>query len=285
MTAANSESVRMEVDYNLDDKPESMIALLRTIQPAIVGLRNWRLDLSKCGYIGPYAGAIIVTALLEARSRGLTCDLILPTSPAKLVSFCKSSALEFHAGVGPMPDEHERHSETIPMRVLKGTSFSIPDPFIALISQHIDLDSEVEEYLRTCIIEVVQNVEDHSRSAIGAVAAARYMCKSKEIRIAIVDRGVGIGATVRQRYPEIASNRNAIAGVMEGGVSAKSRPNNMGVGVSTLCAIIQNQLKGRVFIISEDTAVSRQSGRPDYWPYLGRRFPGTAVFMNVPVEY
>ena len=78
---------------------------------------------------------------------------------------------------------------------------------------------------------------------------------------------------------------HAIARVMEGGISAKSQPNNMGLGVSNLCAIIQHQLKGRVFIVSEDTAVNRQPDRQDHWTHLDHPFPGTAVFLNVPVEY
>lgn len=94
-----------------------------------------------------------------------------------------------------------------------------------------------------------------------------------------------MATTVRRRHPEFSTNREAIARVMQGGVTAKSRPNNMGVGVSNLCAIVRHQLKGRVFIVSKDTAVNHQPGRQDHWSQLDHPFPGTAVFLNVPVEY
>jgi two-component sensor histidine kinase len=171
------------------------------------------------------------------------------------------------------------------MRVLKKSSFSDPDPIVELLRHHVELDPETEEFLRICINEVVQNVEDHAASPIGAVAAARYMRTSNEIRIAIVDRGMGIETTVRGRHPEIPDTRQAIARVMQGGISAKSRPNNMGVGISNLCAIVQLQLEGRVFIMSQDTCVNRQPRRHDHWTHLECPYPGTAVFINVPVDH
>lgn len=279
------EQVCLEVDYNLDDMPESMLALVRTMQAAFRGDKPWQLDLRKCDSLGPYAGAIIVAALLESRSRNCACELLLPTNPAKLVNFCRRSALEYYAGLGPMPEGLDEQPETIPMSVLREVTFATPDPIVELIRRHVNVDEEVEESLRTCVNEVVQNVVDHAASPVDAVAAARYIRGKKQVRIAIVDRGDGIGTTVRRQHPEIPNNREAVARVMKGGISAKSRPNNMGVGVSNLCAIVQHQLKGRVFIMSQDTAVNRHFGKQDHWTHLEYPFPGTAVFLNVPVDY
>lgn len=282
---SKTDIVRLEVDYNLDDMPGSVIALIKTMQPAFQGDKPCQLDLRRCGYLGPYAGAIIVTTLLESRLRNRECSLVLPTDPPQLANFCRRSALEHFAGLGPMPEGTEPQPATIPMRVLQKARFSDPDPIVELIRRHVRLDDEVEEYLRICINEIVQNVEDHAKSPVGAVAAARFIFSKNQIRIAIVDRGKGIGTTVRGKHPEISSNAQVLARVMEGGISAKSRPNNMGVGISNLCAIIQHQLKGRVFIVSEDSAVNRQPERQDHWTHLDHPFPGTAVFLNVPVDY
>lgn len=282
-TTPKVQPLHLQVGYNLDDMPASVMALVRTMQPALNGTQPWQLDLTGSDYIGPYAGSIIVATLLESRTRGVACELVMPTKPPRLVDSCRRSGLAHFAGLGSPPPQNELGSETIPMSTIQQVTFSTPDPIIELIRRHTSVDDELEENLRTCVNEVVQNVVDHAASPIHALTAARYIRSKQQIRIAIVDRGDGIGTTVRRRHPEFSTNRDAIARVMQGGVSAKSRPNNMGVGVSNLCAIVQHQLKGRVFIVSEDTAVNRLPDS-DHWTYLDQPFPGTAVFLNVPVD-
>lgn len=273
------------IDYNLDDRPESMIALVRSMHLLFNAECSWRLDLHACAYLGPNAGAMIAATVLHARSRGLAPEVVLPSEPRELVEFCYASALQYYVAATPFPGVPTRRPETIPMQVLRQSSFSDPDPFITLLRRHIDTDADVEDYLRVCINEAVQNVQDHAESPIGAIAAARYMSRPREIRIVIVDRGVGIGTTIRRRYPEIPDARAAISRVMEGGITAKSRSNNMGVGISNLCAIVQHQLGGRVFILSENAGVNRQPSRRDVCTSLDFPYPGTAVFINVPVEH
>lgn len=66
---SKTQPVRLDVDYNLDDMPESVLALIRTMSPAFTGNTPWQLNLSRCGHLGPFAIAIIVAALLESRSQ------------------------------------------------------------------------------------------------------------------------------------------------------------------------------------------------------------------------
>lgn len=104
------------------------------------------------------------------------------------------------------------------------------------------------------------------------------------VRVAIVDRGLGIGTTLAARHPQIQNAEAAITKVVKGGISAQSRPNNMGVGISNLWGHITNPLGGEIFIITEDVmGFSDREGRLRTMP-LGVRFAGTGVFFTVPVD-
>lgn len=88
------------------------------------------------------------------------------------------------------------------LRVLTTAGFRDADPVIELVRAHVKISEDMEEYLRSCINEVIQNIQDHAKSKIGGVLYARFMTASSEVRIAIVDRGDGIYTTLKRRYPD-----------------------------------------------------------------------------------
>ena len=57
----------------------------------------------------------------------------------------------------------------------------------------------------------------------------------------------------------------------------------MGVGISNLAGIIVRQLRGELFIVSEDAFADGKEGRFPTARGLGASFPGTAVFFTVPM--
>jgi hypothetical protein len=48
-----------------------------------------------------------------------------------------------------MPEGHEECPLTIPMRVLKKSSFSNPDPFVDLIRQHVIFNRSLDAVRKT----------------------------------------------------------------------------------------------------------------------------------------
>jgi hypothetical protein len=148
----------------------------------------------------------------------------------------------------------------------------------------MELDADREDQVRTCVQEVIQNIVDHSSSPIGGVLAARYIESSAEVRVAIVDRGVGIDRKLRERYPDTTSSSIALERVIKGGYSSQSRPNNMGIGVSNLFALTQTA-GGRMALFSGDAFAEVHGGMvgPRIYP-TGCWFPGTAVFFSLRVS-
>jgi hypothetical protein len=266
----------------LNDSPQSMTSFLRRIRPILEASAGaWHLDLTKCTYIGPDAAAILVATHLDAVMRGVEARVTLPSGNPALDAFLKFSGVAHYLTGVPLPQSDP--DLVIPVRVQTRASFNDPDPIIKLISRHASLEVDTEEYLRICINEVVQNVEDHAESPVGCVTCARFLKNVGEVRVAIVDRGRGIGTTLREKHPGIKSTAEAMQRVIEGGYSAKSRPTNQGLGVSNLSNIVIRQLNGELFIVSEDAFADGKSGRLPFARLSGVRFQGTGVFFSVPL--
>jgi two-component sensor histidine kinase len=146
------------------------------------------------------------------------------------------------------------------------------------VRRHARISDDVAQYLHICINEAIHNVEDHAASPVGAVMGARFFTRSQEVRIAIVDGGVGIATSLRTRYATFTTAKTCLQKVIEGGYSALSRRNNMGVGISNLCNIVVQQLGGAIIIVSEDGYAKGQAGHMPLAHSLVNRYPGTGVF-------
>jgi hypothetical protein len=210
-------------------------------------------------------------------------EVILPSKNKRIIAFRHFSGLDHFFNGGSQPDSSHPDNVTVPLQVVERATWNAADPIINLVHKHADLSEDDETYLRNCVNEVIQNVEDHAQSSFGAVYCARYLLKRDAVRVAIVDGGLGIGTTLRKRHPQIVSATAALQQVVVGGITAQSRPNNMGVGISNLWGHVTNPLEGEIIIVTEDViGWSDRSGRLQVEP-LGARFAGTGVFFTVPV--
>jgi hypothetical protein len=259
-----------------------MTAFLRRLAPIFSSaVTDWSLDLSRCTYLGPDAAAVLVACFIDAQHQGIKATVQLPRGNPRLDAFVQYSGLDHYLTGAPRaaadPDI------VIPVQVQTTSNFSDPDPIINLVARHATVRTETEEFLRICINEVIQNVEDHARSDVGCVTCARFLQNLGQVRVAIVDLGRGIGTSLKERYPEMTDTADALRRVIEGGYSAKSRPNNMGVGISNLAGIVVRELRGELFIVSEDAFADGKEGQLPVARALGACFPGTAVFFTVPL--
>ncbi len=101
--------------------------------------------------------------------------------------------------------------------------------------------------------------------------------------MAIVDLGVGLAGSLRRRYPDVGDDRDALARIALGGLSAKSRENNAGLGLEHLRNITA-RLGGELTLISGHAHGVVHGGRPRWaQSSLANRFHGTALFLRMPV--
>lgn len=161
------EIVRSEIDFSVNDSPQSVVAFLRRIRAIFdPDVPAWHVDLTKCNYLGPDAASILVASVFEARRLGVRCEVTLPTGNPALEAFCEYSGLRHHLTGKPLPDLDHPANVTIPIRIDHESNFSDPDPIIRLVRVFVPLLDENEDYLRICVNEVIQNVEDHAESSI-----------------------------------------------------------------------------------------------------------------------
>ena len=244
----------------------------------------WRIDLRKCEYLGPDAAAILFALLVQARISGRQWEIRLPTGPPPLLGFCRFSGLAFEVDGSTLPDPDHPGNETLRLARFMRNTWNLPDPLIRLVRKHIPLSKDGEDYLRICIGEVLQNIEDHSESPVGGVLCARFLSKTQQVRVAVVDRGHGILGTLRARYPSISSPMEALGKVVRGGYSAKSLRRNAGIGLRNLATFATAQ-GGNLTLISGSGVLEMTPASA--MPRLEQRafdFQGTAVFFTLHVE-
>jgi hypothetical protein len=239
-----------------------------------------RLDLSDCCSIQIGAATTIAAIALLCRERGQQAEIILPTWRPELVKFCTACGLNHYLKGEPLPDADDSGSAVVRIRQLRQSRWQDPDPVIAMLRRHVALSEEYEESLRICISEVIQNVQDHAQSPIGALIAAHF--DQSWAAIAVIDCGVGIATSLRQAHSHISDGAAALQQVLEGGVSAKSRPNNQGVGLNNVATIVGRQFRGLMTLFSEDAGAATSIAAGIRTIRLPSRYPGTGVILEIP---
>jgi hypothetical protein len=277
--------VTVNVDFTVDNTPNSVLMFLKRTEPIRQsGVGHWAINFTQDKFFGPDAIALLASEILLARKKGIQCNVLVPAGSSAFEKFLSDSGFRHLLHYAAPPTAHDVQNVMIPLQVNTTNSYAQSDPIVALVQRHASISSDVEEYLRICMNEIIQNVEDHAESSIGCVTCARVLTKRDEVRVAVVDRGRGIPSTLRSAYPSITSGVNALRLAIEGGYSAKSRRNNMGIGLNNLCNIVVQYLKGSLFILSENTYATGGNGKLPVAQPATTPFDGTAIFFSVPVH-
>lgn len=245
--------------------------------------RKWKIQARDVRYFGPFAASVLGAAYKLGCQRGQRPRIVLPTHPPELRAFCVFSGMEsWFRKDGAKPDATHPESETVPLAQFDDADWSLGDGIVRLLTRHTHISPDFEDYLRTSVHEVAQNVKDHSGSSVGGLMCSRYLRHSNEVRVGIVDMGVGIFQTLSNAVDSIRSPVEAMRQVIRGGVSAKSRDNNMGLGISNLWNAV-TQCGGSCTLVSHDVYAS---GTVSSYTCanLDRTFPGTVAAFTLAID-
>src|SRR4051812_31884725 len=72
------------IGFSINDRPSSVGALIEQMNPVFTSAEAWRVDLSKCQYLGPDAAALIAGSLLLRKWKNQGLEVILPKEPPGL---------------------------------------------------------------------------------------------------------------------------------------------------------------------------------------------------------
>jgi len=206
-------------DFLIHDAPAPVLRFINSLVPlwTCADAEGWRLDLSAVGYLGPDAAALIYAAWLRARTSGTCAEIVLPSEPEKLRAFCWFSGLEHYLQHGRRPQPDHPECETVPLHHFHQVSFSHAARVSDLVRRHQEsLSADQEFYLQSAVNEVMQNIEDHAESNVGGILCARYMSGTKQVRVAVVDHGIGIGAALRREARPDITDEEGLKSVFRG---------------------------------------------------------------------
>ena len=137
--------------------------------------------------------------------------------------------------------------------------------------------------IKACLIELFNNVVDHSREVSGCVFGQHFPGR-KLIVVSFSDSGIGIPAAINA-YCGPMTAEAAIMKAAEDGFTTRSTPKNRGAGLSYLIRVIVATIGGSVTIYSLDGIVtfSNENGQVRATPVPGVGYcPGTTVEISIP---
>lgn len=273
--------MKIVIDFNVDDTAADVERFMRALSPIwrLPPGAEWEIDLSNCEYLGPDAACLIAATYLDAKRLGHVPVVRFPNGPEKLRAFCQFVGLAHLLQRGPRPNPDHADSETLPItqffQAMQNHALSITK----LVFRHRpDLGADDELYLQTSLHEAVQNIEDHADSPVGGVFCGRFFSSRREVRVAVVDRGVGFVGSLSTRFGPL-DPVDALRKVLKGGFTSRSTQRNMGLGVSNLAEIVR-RLRGDLFLCSGSAAARVSSDHTSVTP-LDFEVPGAAVFFRL----
>jgi len=155
------------------------------------------------------------------------------------------------------------------------------------LKRQIGLGRKVKlESFRICMMEIFNNISDHSSEHIACLYAQHYP-RQKEIKIAVSDFGVGIPTNVR-KVMRVDYDSYAIRKSVEEGFSSKSIPTNRGSGLDILMKNIVINNNGNLTILSnkgsvifyKDLALQNNLGYSESNTDLSE-YPGTLIQLVI----
>jgi hypothetical protein len=164
-------------------------------------------------------------------------------------------------------------------RMYNPIEYSYFEEVEAWLNRNIDCSEKMmKEIVNPNVVEVVQNVSDHSQSRIGCYISAQAYHKNDILIFVIMDLGIGFLKSLSPRFSNIKSNSEAIKKAVQEGVSSKSRPNNMGAGLSIICGYLIE--RGSVEIISYDGYWKQKQNGEESSEQLDFSLPGSCVILS-----
>ena len=139
--------------------------------------------------------------------------------------------------------------------------------------------------LNNCLCELYFNIFDHSESDGIAFSYIHYDDSKETIRIAICDFGKGIANTIRNAYPNIQNDEDALVKSLEKGISAKTQKHNAGFGLDNVLSCLGegSQLKiisNGAFLISlkKEDQIETKTYKLSFY------FKGTLIYFDLNIS-
>ena len=198
------------------DAVHYMAAALRDLEAR--GYEKGILDFRKCESAFP-DGIVPVAAIADSwRRRRFKFDLQLPEGERLARLFVNSNLAHF-IQPGTYPLQHEPRAKHVPIRrfeTLKEQVAGVAE-FVEVAMRTTVLPRDVLQGLEWSLNEIMDNVLNHAQAAGGGFVQATTT--EDRISFTVADAGIGILASLREGYPSLRLDTEAIGEAIKAGVT------------------------------------------------------------------
>lgn len=211
---------------------------------------------------------LIEWLLLKNISQGFS----IPNKRSGPVSFLDDS-LFFERYVGKkLFDKAKPRETTIPLKLIQHpqSHLWVENHCIGWLSRKLKTSKNSLIELRICLLELFNNIKDHSGLDVGCIFVQHYPATNK-IQISMSDFGVGIPANVKKIYPK-STDGQAVLMAMKEGFTTNSTGKNMGAGLYVLSQLVINNggdlaiRSGRAHVLCNQDGISDRSDGFGFYP-------------------
>ncbi|MFI5301134.1 MAG: ATP-binding protein [Polyangiales bacterium] len=234
------------------------------------------IDASATEFIGALGAAMIACA---AASRAQPIAKVVPPRKGAARRFAEQTHLWDTVLRPLLPGAVQFSSDTLAVRQLRALDPTYTTALAELLGTHVAGVSDSTSHLvQLCLNEALQNVFEHAHSSVGCFVLARWHKKVGNLRLAVVDRGRGIAAALR----DVPTNRDrADADLVRDAVTVlgvTSRANRVGgLGLKTIRDIVVAR-EGRILVSTGDTWLAASAKGVSVGP--AARWDGTAIEID-----
>ena len=155
-----------------------------------------------------------------------------------------------------------------------------------VVMGNMELERDVITGLEWSLNEITDNVLNHSESAHGGLIQASTMREHQKIQFVVADSGRGILSSMREGFPELRSDEEAIGEAIKQGVT-RNPDVGQGNGLAGTMRIATGS--GGSFGVSSGTSglsIFRSPGAAEFeeMPFHRREFRGTVVEAELSTE-
>lgn len=152
-----------------------------------------------------------------------------------------------------------------------------------LLKNQLNLKGQLLTAICYMIDELTQNVVDHSKSEKGIIFAQYYPSKNY-MDLCIADYGNGLFQTYKDSDKHAPKNTEEAMNYAVFGKSTKNIPESRGFGISTSREMLVKGLKGKFFLMSDDTFYIQSQDRQEVIVLPNKiTYKGCYVAMRIPI--
>lgn len=222
MTQIDRDGPRIFVEGELG--ASNFHVLLATLYSATekAGYQDLVIDLSKCFAAYPGAMLAVSAQVAQLRLRGFYCELVLPIREQLRTLFINANWAHLLDPRSHDPSRFRGYTR------IPATQFKGPDQQQAIVNRIVDtilgaipaIDRNDFAAFEWSINELTDNVLTHSESDIGGfVQVSTFQKKRKRVEFVVSDAGIGIPNSLRQSFPKILTDTEALDRAIREGVT------------------------------------------------------------------